>query len=102
MAKRAVPNVYALIVLWCMQTGIGLLYLSEIHINVIFCHRFKTCGTICGQMMFITIIVKVRCQGCTAAFGRYFFKCQQQQFLKDGLLLKLDYDHLNRSGSNIS
>ena len=39
--------------------------------------------------------------GCTAAFGRYFFKCQQQQFLKGGLLLKLDYDHLNHSGSTI-
>ena len=34
---------------------------SEIHISVIFCHIFKTCGTVCGQMMFITIIVKVRC-----------------------------------------
>ena len=53
-AKKGCPQciVYAL---WCMQT------VSEIHINVIFCHIFKTCGTVCGQMMFITIIVKVRC-----------------------------------------
>ena len=36
------------------------LYLSEIDINVIF-RRSKTGGTVCGQMMFITIIVKVRC-----------------------------------------